>query len=263
MYIDMSDTHFNGDSDLDAGGLDRVFAHEFTHVAQNSKFAELPLGYLTEGLAELTHGIDDWRTYDIKRFAGDADLLEQHMIGQQSSYQYSADYMLWRYLAKQVSDIDAPAFGNITAKVKLDKNTDSYYISDENKAETASSSGKFKVSSLADKNYVAENFVAQSIVGGNDSINTRSGSDTVNSGAGDDVIDYFTGKYMSTAGGDGNDSIYSENRISYGSRTYAYNTLDGGAGNDFLAGNAGNDTLKGDAGRDTIFGFDRSSRNRC
>lgn len=211
MYIDMSDTHFNGDSDLDAGGLDRVFAHEFTHVA----YSAFSKGYLTEGLAELTHGIDDWRTYDIRRLAGDADLLEQHMIGQQSSYQYSAGYMLWRYLAKQASDIDAPAFGNITAKVKLDKNTDSYYISGEKNSETASSSGNLKIGTAKNRNYVAENLVAQSIVGGNegwsitatdiddiiitgsgnDSINTRSGSDTVNSGAGNDVIDYFTGKH--------------------------------------------------------------------
>ena len=268
MYIDMSDTHFNGDSDLDAGGLDRVFAHEFTHVA----YSNFSKGYLTEGLAELTHGIDDWRTSEIRKLADDADLLERHMLGKQSSYQYSAGYMLWRYLAKQASDIDAPAFGNITAKVQLNTTANSYYISGEKNSETASSSGNLKIGTAKNRNYVAENLVAQSIVGGNegwsitatdiddiiitgsgnDSINTRSGSDTVNSGAGNDVIDYFTGKYMSIAGGEGNDTIHTENRISYGSRTYSYNTLSGDAGNDSIEANGDYTTVLGGTGDDTI-----------
>lgn len=273
MYIDMSDTHFYGENDLDGNGVDRLLAHEFTHVAQ-TKLAELPLGYLTEGMAELTHGIDDERVYDIKRLAGDANLLEQHMNRQQKVFAYAAGYMLWRYLAKQASNIDAPAFGNITANVKLNTNSDSYYISGEKNSETASSSGKLKVGSLKNKNYVAENLVAQSIVGGNegwsitatdiddiivtgrgnDSINTRNGSDTVNSGAGDDVIDYFTGKHMSIAGGDGNDTIHAhtEKIVSVIGRTYSYNTLDGGAGDDSIEVKGYYTTVFGGAGHDSI-----------
>ena len=275
VVVNMSHVNIDDNFYPNGHGLDRVFAHEFTHVVDQGKLGLIgvPSGFFTEGLAELTHGIDDKRTSDIKRLAGDADLLETQMSSKQPYIlNYSVGYMLWRYLAKQASDIDAPAFGNITAKVQLNTTANSYYISGEKNSETASSSGNLKIGTAKNRNYVAENLVEQSIVGGNegwsitatdiddiiitgsgnDSINTRSGSDTVNSGAGNDVIDYFTGKYMSIAGGEGNDTIHTENRISYGSRTYSYNTLSGDTGNDSIEANGDYTTVLGGTGDDTI-----------
>ncbi len=100
-----------------AGYLDRTLAHEMTHalMAANIKyFAEMPL-YMKEGTAELVHGIDDERRYNITQLIGDESRLETVLRSDAKSSgewggngedPYSAGYMLLRYLAKQSADAD-------------------------------------------------------------------------------------------------------------------------------------------------------------
>ena len=93
--------------------LDRTVAHEFTHAIMAATMERvygggwLPL-YVTEGLAELVHGIDDIRTIDIIGLASSANteyltqVLQPNVNAGGDSY--AAGYMLFRYLAKQVAD---------------------------------------------------------------------------------------------------------------------------------------------------------------
>lgn len=116
-----------------AGYLDRTLAHEFTHAvmaANIDNFSSLPL-YITEGMAELVHGIDDLRGGDIVNLALDkAELSLIFSTGGTTSnaYPYSAGYMLLRYLAKQAADISfTPNEINITNLLISDGATNSNY----------------------------------------------------------------------------------------------------------------------------------------
>lgn len=88
------------------------------------------------------------------------------------------------------------------------------------------------------------NVASQTLVGGNDIINTfggndtiygQGGSDTINAGGGDDYINGGAGDDLIDGQG-GNDRIY------------------GGAGNDVMTGSDGNDVVAGNDGNDTLFG---------
>ena len=117
-YTAMDWTDVNGrTSTAGAGYLDRTLAHEMTHalMAANIKyFSEMPL-YMTEGTAELVHGIDDERRYNITQLVGDASRLETVLRSDAKSSgewggngedPYSAGYMLLRYMAKQSAEAD-------------------------------------------------------------------------------------------------------------------------------------------------------------
>ena len=92
--------------------LDRTIAHEFTHAIMAATMERvygggwLPL-YVTEGLAELVHGIDDFRTTDIISLSRSTNteflttVLQPRVDAGSSSY--AAGYMLFRYLARQVA----------------------------------------------------------------------------------------------------------------------------------------------------------------
>ncbi|ORT99876.1 Flagellin protein FlaA [Anaerovibrio sp. JC8] len=89
--------------------LDRTLAHELTHaiMAANIKnFATLPK-YITEGMAELVHGIDDYRKSGIQALANDTDTLKSILDGSTTPTDdsaYSAGYIALRYLAKQAAN---------------------------------------------------------------------------------------------------------------------------------------------------------------
>ena len=93
--------------------LDRTIAHEFTHAVMGATMARVYAGgwlplYVTEGLAELVHGIDDFRTTDIIGLASSANADHLSEVLQPNvnagSDSYAAGYMLFRYFAKQVAD---------------------------------------------------------------------------------------------------------------------------------------------------------------
>ncbi|WP_290711027.1 flagellin, partial [Anaerovibrio sp.] len=88
--------------------LDRTLAHEMTHaiMAANIKnFNELPK-YVKEGMAELVHGIDDYRKGKIQYLANDPDTLKdvlENSGAPTDDSAYAAGYMVLRYMAKQAA----------------------------------------------------------------------------------------------------------------------------------------------------------------
>ncbi|MFJ2651001.1 calcium-binding protein [Streptomyces sp. NPDC087420] len=87
---------------------------------------------------------------------------------------------------------------------------------------------------------------------GNDRLTGNSGIDgnQVTGQAGSDTI--MVGKYGTSVGGDGNDSLYGGkgNDVLYGNN--GADTLYGNTGNDKLYGGAGKDTLSGGAGKNVV-----------
>ena len=88
--------------------LDRTLAHEMTHaiMAANIKnFNELPK-YVKEGMAELIHGIDDYRKGKIQSLANDPDTLKgvlENSGAPTDDSAYAAGYMVLRYMAKEAA----------------------------------------------------------------------------------------------------------------------------------------------------------------
>ena len=88
--------------------LDRTLAHEMTHAimaANIPHFSELPK-YFKEGMAELVHGIDDYRKQGIQNLANDTDTLKSILDGSITpgdDSAYSAGYIALRYLAHQAA----------------------------------------------------------------------------------------------------------------------------------------------------------------
>ncbi len=106
-YNAISRADKNGRGSEGAGYLDRTLAHELTHAVMvvniKDAMSSYPL-YLLEGMAELTHGIDDEREADIRTLARDPEQLTKWIrtdknVGGDGAY--SGGYMLLHYLAKQ------------------------------------------------------------------------------------------------------------------------------------------------------------------
>ena len=109
-YFDnISKADKNGEGASSAGYLDRVLAHELTHAVMSANidnFSDLP-DYICEGMAEFTHGIDDFRERDIETLARDPGQLKKWIrtdenVGGDGAY--SGGYMLLHYLAKHGSE---------------------------------------------------------------------------------------------------------------------------------------------------------------
>lgn len=114
-FNDISSTDSNGVSSKSSFYLDRVIAHELTHavvMATVDNTHTFPT-YFEEGMAELTHGIDDARKYDILSLANDSSKLSRLFRTDSSSgmESYAGGYMLLRYFAKQASD-NANSYGS-------------------------------------------------------------------------------------------------------------------------------------------------------
>ncbi len=99
---------------LYSGYLDRTIAHELTHAvmaANITGFNKLP-DSITEGSAELAHGIDDFRRNNILTlaYASNSEVLFVALTNNSAEtdhlYEdsYSGGYMLLRYFAKQVAE---------------------------------------------------------------------------------------------------------------------------------------------------------------
>lgn len=93
--------------------LDRCIAHEMTHalMAANIKnFSALPK-YIKEGMAELVHGIDDFRKEKIDLLSDPANKGQLKTAIENSAEApaddaYAAGYMLLRYMAHQAADAE-------------------------------------------------------------------------------------------------------------------------------------------------------------
>ncbi|MBR0060506.1 MAG: hypothetical protein IJP68_03400, partial [Selenomonadaceae bacterium] len=148
----------NGSEETAPFYLDRVIAHELTHALMAAKidnFQDMPT-FITEGIAELTHGIDDTRASDIEKLAANPSQLKTilNANSEPSNLDYAAGYIFLRYLAKQVSE------GNNT------------------------------IPAVADDEFI-ENTVAGATIqtsSGNDTISNSAEKVTINAGDGDDEI---------------------------------------------------------------------------
>lgn len=102
FYNALNQTDVNGStSTAGAGYLDRTIAHELTHAVMSANidnFADLPL-YISEGAAELTHGIDDERKTTLKAMDVNAYQTLFNTGGTAGTEQpYAGGYAFLRYL---------------------------------------------------------------------------------------------------------------------------------------------------------------------
>ena len=123
-YIMINTAHYpitsldqNGTTPTGQEYLDRTIAHELTHAVQDVTFGQLP-EFFTEGLAELTHGVDDTR--ELMEVANSSTRL-QNAVNNALTYNkaydnYPVGYMFWRYLTKQIADNYSWSYGQIASK---------------------------------------------------------------------------------------------------------------------------------------------------
>lgn len=104
--------------------LDRTIAHELTHAIMETNddyWWELP-DLVFEGMAELTHGIDDERKEYIEEIAKNPEQMQRLMYAdakQEHDILYAGGYTLLRYLAKQ----GASGAGTTTTTTPTETNT--------------------------------------------------------------------------------------------------------------------------------------------
>lgn len=102
FYNALNQTDVNGSTTTPgAGYLDRTIAHELTHAVMSANiddFASLKL-YITEGAAELTHGVDDERLATLQSMtAGDYSSLFSSGGTAGTQQPYAGGYAFLRYL---------------------------------------------------------------------------------------------------------------------------------------------------------------------
>lgn len=100
-FADMKEDDVNGSSS--GGYLDRTIAHEMTHavMAANIEGFNDLYGCITEGAAEVVHGIDDKRTSDIIAAANAITSSLDKNPGTGNTAMYAGGYMMFRYMAAQ------------------------------------------------------------------------------------------------------------------------------------------------------------------
>lgn len=214
-YNTITSSGISSNKDGDSGSmgslyLDRVIAHEFTHAvmaANINKFAYLPT-WIKEGMAELTHGIDDVRG-SISTLASTPSALSSVVQSKStvsssytSDYAYSGGYMFLRWLAKNYNAGDV------------------LYGTEYNDNDTKQGKGKNKklYSSLTN-------------TGNNKTIYALAGNDKITN----------SGDYVTVVGGTGKDTI----NLNGSSETVVYSS---GDGKDVLIGFGASDSISIGAG---------------
>ena len=227
-----------------------IVAHELTHAVMHANinanvFKTLP-AFVTEGIAELTHGIENTRETALKALAKNSSLLSKTLVLNTNSVTvsgvsnpgYAGGYMFFRYLARQA--------GDLTIDNETKNTTVKTFYGNDTITNTASS---VTIESGAGKDSITNHGDKVSIVcgAGNDSVLSFGSKVTIDGGAGNDTLRGGDGN-DSIAGGSGNDKIYGG---------AGKDTLWGGAGNDSLWGGSGNDTFiyQAGSGTDTIFDY--------
>ena len=222
-------------------------------MAKLNSFGDLPQ-FVTEGTAELVHGIDDARSTVISYLANNPVELQNSLVltpGTGNTNSYAGGYMFFRYLAKQGSKHYGGA--GSTGNFAIPNNENESNSLKLNSSKTLLTVGKdfsgtmidlnsdyssvktVNASSLAGGIMIVGNNKANSILSGsgNDTISSNNSNDTVLGGKGDDVIFGNVGDDL-LKGEDGNDTLY------------------GGEGNDTLIGGKGNDVFVHTANNDYI-----------
>ena len=216
QYKNFASGDVNGQSSVAKGYLDRTLAHELTHVVMMSKvdcFRTLPQ-FISEGLAELTHGIDDLRTDVIKSLVNSPTKLKSSLsllTGSGNANTYAGGYIFLRWFAKQA----ASNYSSVNHSLTLD--TGKLIFGDANANSLVGDTGKDSIFGAA----------------GNDTLRGNGGKDILWGDDGDDIL----------YGGAGNDTL---------NGGAGADSLNGGKGNDLLTGGAGNDVFIYTAGNDTV-----------
>ena len=216
LTLNINKAHFKSFSSSDVNGistskkafyLDRTLAHELTHAVMMTKvnnYKNLPT-FVTEGLAELTRGIDDLRPTNIKNLAANYTKLKKYLNVTASpggNDAYAAGYMFFRYLAKQGSENYSTA--DVSKFVTI-KNTD--LTLSKNFSETvldlddySSKIKTVKADALTKGIMIYGNDNANSILSGagNDTLIGGKGNDTLAGGKGADIFIYTEGNDVIT-----------------------------------------------------------------
>lgn len=232
-YRDIDTTDPNGYTESAPIYLDRTIAHEITHAVMAANidfFYELP-ALFTEGIAEMTHGIDDQRRAYIIDLASNSAKLKSSLATTATSgisaINYAAGYILMRYLAKQ-------------SAAERDPNVDVVYNADvDDGTETSTYSAFF-----------SDDQKTLTITGNFPDDVWLEGWSTI-TGADNDYENY--------------DTVTIDARRMTSKRILAGNYNDnviraGSAGSTLWGGSGGNDTLYGGDGRD-IFRYNDSDGN--
>ena len=198
-FKDFSSSDVNGESPKNSVYLDRIIAHELTHAIMMAKvenYSKLPV-FITEGLAELTQGIDDLRAKTIRSLAEDSSKLKNYLTMTSSgAYAYTAGYIFLRYLAKQASE-HYPQINSYDITVKgsvltVPKNYDggSVVLSDYSSSVKIVDASAFTKGIMITGNTNANSILAGS---GNDTLSGGDGKDSLTGGKGKDVFIYSNG----------------------------------------------------------------------
>ena len=217
--------------------FDRILAHELTHAVMSANENELlwdnsPV-CVDEGIAEFVHGVDDSRKGEIVRLAqaANAETLRKAMYYTRSSSEdkydcYAGGYMLFRYLAKQVSekvftgtavvDLNSAAASGVftvtttaTGKAQATFTTASV-PNGRTQVGTVTALGKYAaVERIAQAINASKSSRGWSIKGGSgeDTITGSNYNDTLTGGGGTDVFIYTGGNDVVTDYSEGEDSI--------------------------------------------------------
>lgn len=231
--------------------LDRTLAHEFTHAIMAAKDESysynMPI-FVTEGLAELTCGIDDERYDEIIELAQDSSKLKKYLsLTKEEStdtYDYAAGFMFFRWLAHQNSNMIVNYTDDVTQSGTSGDDKIRNYGS--NVDINAGKGNDYIESYYKYKDEDDNEFIIQKVSinggAGNDTITAFSDNITINGGAGNDYIESYSDGGI-VYGDAGNDTLIGDDFD---------DVLNGGAGKDYLAGGKGKDTLTGGKGADTF-----------
>ena len=220
LNINMAYTSFDED-DMNGGGLDRTLAHEFTHALQYANVdVDLPQ-FISEGMADLVHGVDDRREENILSLAADPTTLAKY-VNLNSTFNgdvnvYSAGYMFLHYFAKQASTQDFVPDTLDATTTGLNYNSDKSIltVNDNFKGQLTadiydSTVKVIDASSRTNSLAITGNDNGNSIVGSSasDSLNGGNGRDVLRGGKGDDtLIGGADADIFIYNNGDGNDVI--------------------------------------------------------
>ena len=231
-----------------------LIAHELTHAVMDNKDAAEGLPqFITEGLAELTRGIDHQYKTTIESLVRNSGTLLENLNfnpGTANWASYAAGYIFLRYLAQQgATSHQAPAL-----------------FDNEDNNQQNTTSGKV-LKALAGNDTIGNwgNYVTLNGGSGNDSVfNDQQGYNSlIDTGDGNDTI-WNWGTNSTLNGGDGNDSISNHNIYvtmngSSGNDTLinwegsAYVKISGDDGEDYLQNHGYDATIEGGAGNDSVY----------
>ena len=204
LYGGISETDPNGSVSGLAFYLDRTIAHELTHaalVANMKNGSSLP-HYFLEGMAELTHGIDDERGNSIQYLANNPSYLGRVLKDnlRAGTDSYAAGYMLLRYFAHQAASF-LPTGTSVNGNMMtLDSSfNDEVWLDDGSAAKAVvavdgrQTVGRILVVGNGQANIMAAGSGTSSLwggCGGNDTLMGGSGADMFwyGAGEGDDII---------------------------------------------------------------------------